>query len=48
VGLPPDLSDSDIEVKVKQNLDRIEVRCTPIAAGASVVVVEVPPWPRLD
>ena len=48
VGLPPDLSDSDLDAKVKRNLDKIEVRCTPIPAGATVVVVEVPPWPRLD
>jgi hypothetical protein len=29
-------------------MDKVEVRCTPVAPDQDVVVVEVPPFPRLD
>jgi hypothetical protein len=48
IGLPSDLSDRELDRKVNANLSKIEVRCEPIAPDADVVVVEVPPWPRLD
>jgi hypothetical protein len=48
IGLPPDLSDRELNRKLSENLTKIEVRCVPIASDADVVVVEVPPWPRLD
>jgi hypothetical protein len=48
IGLPADLSDRDLDAKINANLAKIEVRCEPIPAGAEAVVVEVPPWPRLD
>ena len=48
IGLPPDLSDRELDRKVNANLSKIEVRCEPIPPDADVVVVEVPPWPRLD
>ena len=48
IGLPADLSDRDLDAKINANLAKIEVRCEPIPAGAEAVVVQVPPWPRLD
>jgi hypothetical protein len=48
LGLPADLSDRDLDSKINANLAKLEVRCEPIGAGAEAVVVEVPPWPRLD
>jgi predicted Ser/Thr protein kinase len=48
VGLPADLSDSELQLKINAQYEKIQVRCVPIPAGADVVVVEVPPWPRLD
>jgi hypothetical protein len=48
VGLPGDLSDSELQRKVNAQMEKIEVRCVPIPKGADVVVVEVPPWPRFD
>jgi hypothetical protein len=48
IGLPSDLSERDLDSKINANLAKIEVRCKPIPAEAEAVVVEVPPWPRLD
>jgi predicted Ser/Thr protein kinase len=48
VSLPQQLYDDDLWHKVQANLDKIEVRCQPLAPDAVAVVVEVPPWPRLD
>ncbi|HUJ61654.1 MAG TPA: protein kinase [Kofleriaceae bacterium] len=48
VSLPNELDDPDMERKAATHLDKIEVRCVPIAPDDRVVVVEVPPWPRLD
>ena len=48
VGLPNDLADAELQRKINRNLTKIEVRCVPIPLGADVVIVEVPPWPRLD
>ncbi len=48
VGLPADLSDSELQAKVNAQPEKIQVRCVPIPAGADVVIVEVPPWPRFD
>ena len=48
IGLPADLSDRELDRKVNANLSKIEVHCEPIPPDADVVVVEVPPWPRLD
>ncbi len=48
VALPQELSDDELWRKVQANMDKIEVRCQPLATSADAVVVEVPPWPRLD
>ena len=48
VGLPHDLADATLDKKISANLAKIEVRCVPIPADADAVLVEVPPWPRLD
>jgi predicted Ser/Thr protein kinase len=48
VSLPLQLADDDLWRKVQTHLDKIEVRCEPLAPDAVAVVVEVPPWPRLD
>jgi hypothetical protein len=47
-GMPADLSDRDFDAKINANLAKIQVRCEPIPSGADVVVVEVPPPPRMD
>ncbi|HWU90464.1 MAG TPA: hypothetical protein VN253_24535, partial [Kofleriaceae bacterium] len=48
IGLPADISDRELERKINANLSKIEVRCEPIPPDADTVLVEVPPWPRLD
>ena len=47
-GLPTDIGDPAIQKAGGEHQDRIEMRCVPIPANASVVVVTVPPWPRFD
>jgi hypothetical protein len=47
LGLP-ELSDEELEHKLWAHLDRIQVICAPIPDGASVMTIEVPPFPRLD
>ena len=47
VGLP-DKIDEAMAKAFQQHMDKIEVRCTPVSATDEVVVVEVPPFPRLD
>ena len=47
VGLP-DKIDEAMAKAFQQHMDKIEVRCTPVSASDQVVVVEVPPFPRLD
>ena len=48
IGLPAEIDDVDIDRKIRDNLKKIEVRCTPIPEGSETIVVEVPPWPRLE
>ena len=48
VGLPADLTDPKLQGQIDHNLDKIELRCVRIEPDAKVVVVQVPPWPRLD
>jgi len=47
LGLP-DLSDQELERKLLSHLDRLQMICVPIPARTEVVVIEVPPLPRLD
>ncbi len=47
LGLP-ELSDEELEHKLWAHLDRIQVICAPIPDSASVMTIEVPPFPRLD
>jgi hypothetical protein len=47
LGLP-ELSDEELEHKLLAHLDRIQVICAPIPDGASFVMIQVPPFPRLD
>jgi hypothetical protein len=47
VGLP-DKIDEAMAKSFQQHMDKIEVRCTPVSSTDDVVVVEVPPFPRLD
>ncbi|MFN0252019.1 MAG: protein kinase domain-containing protein [Kofleriaceae bacterium] len=48
LALPADLTDPDLQPKIDNNLEKIEVRCTAIDPDSTVVTIEVPPWPRLD
>jgi predicted Ser/Thr protein kinase len=48
IGMPSEVTDPDLDQKIPAHLDKIEVRCVPLAENASVVLVEVPPWPRFD
>jgi hypothetical protein len=43
----PDLSD-ELEHQLYAHLDRLQVICAPIPDGASIVTIQVPPFPRLD
>jgi hypothetical protein len=47
LGLP-DLSDQELERKLLSHLDRLQMSCVPIPARSDLVVIEVPPLPRLD
>ena len=47
LGLP-ELSDEELEHKLYAHLDRVQVICAVIPEGASFVMVQVPPFPRLD
>lgn len=46
LGLP-DLSDQELERKLLSHLDRLQMSCVPIPPRSEVVVIEVPPLPRL-
>ena len=48
VGLPADIGDPSFAKALQLHQDRIELRCVPITPGATVITVEVPPWPRFD
>jgi hypothetical protein len=39
--------DSDLQRKIVTHLDRLELRCVPLAPADRVKVIEVPPFPRL-
>jgi hypothetical protein len=47
IGLPDKL-DEALARKVRDHMDKVEVRCVPVTPDQVVVVVEVPPFPRLD
>ncbi|HEX4418024.1 MAG TPA: protein kinase [Kofleriaceae bacterium] len=44
----PGLSDDVLEHKLAAHLDKLQVICAPIPDDASVVLIQVPPFPRLD
>ena len=48
IGVPAEVDDPDLDRKIRDNLKKLEVRCAPIPPGAETVVIEVPPWPRMD
>ena len=48
VPLPADLSDPNLQRKIERNYDRLVLRCAPVPEDGSGVVLDVPPWPRLD
>ena len=48
VGLPADLDEPQLDRKVRDNLTKIEVRCVSVPPTATSVILEIPPWPRLD
>ncbi len=48
IALPADLADPSLRKKIDTNLDKLILQCVPIAEKADVVVIEVPPFPRLD
>ena len=48
IALPADLADPQLGKKIDANLDKLRIECTPIPDGAEAVVIEVPPFPRLD
>ncbi len=48
VAMPSDMSDPAMTQKIIAHLDRLEVRCAPIKDTNELIVLEVPPLPRLD
>jgi len=48
IALPSDLADPTLDNKITANLDKLRIECVPVPPKADVVVVEVPPFPRLD
>jgi hypothetical protein len=47
LGLP-ELSDDELERKLYAHLDKVQVICAVIPEDAELVMIEVPPFPRLD
>jgi hypothetical protein len=48
IALPHDLADPQLGKKIDANLDKLKIECISIPEGADAVVIEVPPFPRLD
>nr|MDQ3339066.1 carboxypeptidase-like regulatory domain-containing protein [Myxococcota bacterium] len=48
IALPHDLADPKLGDKINTNLEKLKIECTPIPEGVDAVVIEVPPFPRLD
>ena len=48
LALPADLSDPLLTQKLIAHMDQLEARCAPITQSNDVIVLEVPPLPRLD
>jgi hypothetical protein len=48
IALPSDIADPQLGKKIDANLDKLRIECVPVPDGAEAVVVEVPPFPRLD
>ena len=48
LALPADLSDPHLTQKILAHMDQLEARCAPITQSNQVIVLEVPPLPRLD
>jgi hypothetical protein len=47
VALPADLSDPAVQKKLVAHLDQIVFTCVPVMTK-EIIVIEVPPFPRLD
>ena len=48
LALPADLADPQLGKKIDANLDKLKIECVPIPDGAEAVVIEIPPFPRID
>ncbi|MEJ7599444.1 MAG: protein kinase [Kofleriaceae bacterium] len=48
LGVQGDLSDPVFSELLFKSLDKLDVRCSPLAAGAAVATLEIPPMKRLD
>jgi hypothetical protein len=48
IALPQDVSDPKLNKKIDANLEKLRVECMPLPEDAEAVVIEVPPFPRLD
>ena len=47
-GFSGDFTDPAFREKLQKNVDKLEVKCVPVAADAKVVTVELPPMKRMD
>ncbi|HEY5938182.1 MAG TPA: protein kinase, partial [Kofleriaceae bacterium] len=48
LGVQGDMSDPTFNERLAKQIDRLDVRCAPLAADATVATLEVPPMKRLD
>jgi hypothetical protein len=50
IGLSENVYDSELRKQLENpaNLEKVSVPCVPLAPAAEVLVIETPPWPRLD
>jgi hypothetical protein len=48
IAMPADLSDPMLTEKIISHMDKLEVRCAPVKDANDLIILEVPPLPRLD
>ena len=48
LGLPSNLADADLDHNFRTNMAKLQLICKPVPPTGEPVLLEVPPWPRLE